>query len=125
MIDLDFLAIGIATFLFCLIRIVWFSPHLFGQIEFESLPINRRINGVLGTLVIGFVIAYFLAFFEGYLHVSSISDGMFVGLCIWIGFVIPTALSSFVRFGRSYRQFFIDCGVNLLSLVVMGGILGA
>jgi len=139
----DFLSIGIATLLYVIIHFTWYSKWLFGEYctalprkglsfkyllsDFKKSNANKKfiLQGTLGNFVLGALIAYFLSFFEGYLNVTTVADGMFVAFCAWLGFVVPTEFSSVIWQKKTFRLFFIDAGANLLSFVVMGGIIGA
>ena|SRR3989344_2496873 len=119
------------------IRWVWYSPWLFGR-QSPHLGLWSSQKGKISfcfALATSWVIAFFLAFFEGYLGITTVSDGMFVGFCLWLGFVVTTQLSLVIwginpMFGcRVNKQplplFLIDAGYKLLSYLVMGGMIGA
>jgi len=118
MIEFDFLSIGIASLLYVVIHFTWYSNWLFGDGQ-------KSLKGNLGNLFLGVIIAYFLSFFEGSLQVTTVSDGMFVAFCVWLGFVFTTEFSSVLWMKKPIHLFIIDTGANCLSFVVMGGIIGA
>lgn len=125
--QLDWLAIGIAAFLNMVIGFVWYSKWLFGSSEIcqKKESTQCRVLSMFYGIVLSLVIAFFLAFFEGYLAVTTVSDGMFVGFCLWLGFVVTTQISSVIWQGRNFKLFLIDTGYKLLSFLVMSGIIGA
>lgn len=119
-IEFDFLSMGISSMLYVIIHFTWYSKWLFGDGRK-----NISLKTAAGHLFLGAIIAYFLSFFEGSLNVTTVFDGMFVAFCIWLGFVFTTEFSSVLWMKKPIRLFFIDSGANLLSFVVMGGIIGA
>jgi len=50
---------------------------------------------------------------------------MFVGFCVWLGFVVTTQISSVIWGKMPFQLFLINTGAKLLSFLVMGGIIGA
>ncbi len=127
---MDYLAIAIAAVLYMVVNMVWYSSKLFGPLWVklnglkESNMKNRNLSFVWG-FVVALVVAYFLAFFEGYLGVTTVSDGMYVGFCIWLGFIATTQISPVIWCKKPVRLFLIETGSKLLSLLVMGGVIGA
>ncbi len=129
-VQMDWLAVGIAAVLNMVIGFLWYSKWLFGDawLKLQGRKGEEMKGGQLSLLwgvINSLVIAYFLAFFQGCLGVTTVSDGVFVGFCIWLGFVATTQISSVIWGGRSLRLFFLDTGYKLLSLLVMGGVIGA
>ena len=114
-ISLDPISICIAALSYLVIHYVWNSSWLFAQ---KSLPVIFQIPVAL-------VYSYFLSFFESYLNVASVLDGMFTAFCIWLGFVVTTTVANTHWTRKSGQQFFIQIGVKLLALLAMGGIIGA
>ena len=117
-IEFDFLSMGISSLLYVIIHFTWYSKWLFGDGR-------NSLKGTVGNLFLGLIIAYFLSFFEGSLNVTTVFDGMFVAFCIWLGFVFTTEFSSVLWKKKTIRVFILDTSANLLSFVVMGGIIGA
>lgn len=117
---IDYLSVALATVLYTVIFLCWYSKWLFGS----GLP-KKKGAQLFWNLLIGFCLAYFLAFFNDALQVTSVGDAMFTALSLWIGFVLPTQLLPLIWEKKSGRAFTIDAGFTLLALLVMGGILGA
>lgn len=125
-IQIDWMAVSIAVFLNRVVGSVWYSKWLFGAGgKKEMSPLSRKTIPFISELAVSFVIAFFLAFFEGHLRVTTVSDGMFVGFCVWLGFVATTQISPVIWQNKTFKLFFIDTGYKLLSFLMMGGILGA
>ena len=129
-IQIDWLVVVIAAALNMAIGFFWYSKWLFGKTWLKLTHLSERDmqHGKMAILygsIVSLVIAYFLAFFEGYLGVATVSDGMFVGFCFWLGFVATTQISAVIWHKGSLRLFFINTGHKLVSFLVMGGLIGA
>jgi hypothetical protein len=122
----DWAAVSIAAILNMILGFVWYSKWLFAELACvkKGFVGNQMISFLLGLLN-SFVIAFFLAFFEGYLDVTTVSDGMFVGFALWLGFVATTQIAPVILQNRPFKLFLIDTSYKLLSLLVMSGIIGA
>lgn len=129
-IQIDWLAILIAAVLYMIICAVWYSKLLFGPLwiklsGFKDADMKEYKTHILWSGIVALVIAYFIAFFQAYLGVTTVSDGMFVGFCFWLGFVATTQISAVIWEKMSFQLFLIHTGSKLLSFLVMGGIIGA
>jgi hypothetical protein len=125
-IQIDWIAVVIAAIVNMIIGFVWYSKWLFGSSD--CLKKGDAAQGILPIVwgaALSFAIAFFLAFFEGHLRVTTVSDGMFISFCLWLGFVATTQISQVIWQARPWKLFFIDAGYKFLSFLVMGGILGA
>ncbi len=124
----DWMTIGVAALLNLIIGFVWYSKWLFGPIWMKHQQVKEaKPNGtiLLSAVVVSLVIAYFLAFFENYLGVTTVSDGMFVGFCLWLGFVATTQIGPVIWEKAPFQLFLIHTGGKLLSFLVMSGVIGA
>lgn len=124
------LTVLIAAVLYMIIGMVWYSKYLFGPAwlklcGMKESEMKKNKQAILWGFINALVIAYFLAFFEDYLGVTTVSDGMFVGFCVWLGFVATTQISAVIWCATPFRLFMINTGAKLLSLLVMGGVIGA
>jgi len=124
---IDFLAVGLSAVLYAIIHVVWYSKWLFGSLWSEQGGGKGRTPWIrfIWNFILGLIIAYFLAFFEAYLNVTTVSDGMFIGFCFWLGFVITTLFSPALLARKSIILFFIEGGAKLLAYLAMSGIIGA
>lgn len=123
-VQIDWLAVVVAAVLNMVIGYIWYSKALFANALKKSVARGDK-SSVLWGFVVSLVIAYFIAFFEGYLGVATVSDGVFVGFCFWLGFVATTQISAVIWGGESLKHFFIRTGYKLLAFLVMGGVIGA
>lgn len=123
---IDFFSVMISAVLYTIIFVVWFSKWLFGPLWKEKPEKGKKWwTRLSGNFLLGIGLSYFLAFFDAALQVTSVGDAMFSSLCLWLGFVLPTQLFPVIWHGKPVRLFLIEAGFMLLSLLVMGGIIGA
>jgi hypothetical protein len=127
-IQIDLLTIVIAAILNMIIGYFWYSKWLFGPKWMKLRKCKDECHNKMSLLygfIASLVIAYFLAFFEASLGVTTVTDGMFVGFCMWLGFVATTQISSVIWGRTPFELFALDTGYKLLTFLVMGGVIGA
>jgi hypothetical protein len=122
---IDLIAVFIATVVNMVIGFVWYSRYLFGKSHETSEPENHHKLVYLWHFIVALVTAYVLAFFEAFLGVTTVSDGMFVAFLAWGGFVATTQLSAVIWGKMPFKRFLIHTGCQLLTFLSMGGIIGA
>jgi hypothetical protein len=117
-------AFGIGSF--------WYSPFLFGKEWMEGRKIKEDAidkSSVLRSYIIQIIFSVVsfsvLAFLISMAEVRSSTDGSFLGLLTWIGFVIPISLSGLIWKRDTFTLFLIDVVYNLLILTIGGAIIGA
>jgi len=127
-IQIDLATVVIAALLNMVICFLWYSKWLFGPIWMKLQKVKMEEHNKMSLLygfITSLVIAYFLAFFEASLGVTTVTDGMFVGFCLWLGFAATTQISSVIWCKAPFQLFALDTGCKLLSFLVMGGVIGA
>jgi archaellum biogenesis protein FlaJ (TadC family) len=129
-IQTDQLSIVIAALLYMVVNFFWYSKWLFGPAwaklsHHSESEMKHNKMAMLWSFLVALVIAFFIAFFEGYLGVTTVTDGMFVGFCLWLGFVATTQLSTVIWCNKPLKLFMINTGAKLLSYIVMSGVIGA
>ena len=117
---IDHLAVLIAALVNLVIGFVWYSRYLFGKKKESGGRLSLLWNGLVAILS-----AYILAFFEVSFSVTTVSDGMFVGFLVWIGFVATTQIYAVIWSKMSFKHFLVHTGCQLLAYLAMGGIIGA
>lgn len=130
MIYLDTLSIIIAAFIFMVVAGFWYSNLMFKKIYHQELNIKEEDMAAgwkkwLGTVLVAFVVSYILALLQALLGVVSILEGLYVGLGIFIGFVLPPNLMPLMWAKKPCKVFFIESGFWLLVLLILSGFLGA
>ncbi|MBI5272729.1 MAG: DUF1761 domain-containing protein [Chlamydiia bacterium] len=129
-IQIDWIVIVIAAVLSVAIGFIWYSKWLFGKtwmklvgLKEKDLKGNKR--AFIGSWVVAFLTAFFLERLESNLGVTTVSDGMFVGFCVWLGFVATTQISSVIWGQKPWKLFFINTGCKLVLFLVMSGVIAA
>lgn len=126
----DWVAIVIAAICNMAIGFIWYSKWLFRDTWLKLIGMKaKEVKGdsktILSGAIVALLIAYFLEFFERHLGITTVSDGMFLGFCVWLGFVATTQVCSVIWCRKPWKLFFIDTGCKLLSFLVMSGVIGA
>lgn len=124
----DWIGILIAAVLNVAIGAIWYSRLLFGEVWLkaaEEKELHLASWSTLFHFAPSFATAFFIDFFQRHLGVTTVTDGMYVAFCFWLGFVAPTQFSS-VLWGRgSWKLFSINGGYRLLAYLVMGGLIAS
>lgn len=126
----NWLAVIVAAVVGIVIGIIWYAPPVFGRRWARAAGIELPQPGqvqpmtYVGAVVTALVTAYVLAVLIGGLGAAALVDGAIVGAVVWLGFV-ATYLASGVFFERRSTEWWaINAGQALVSLVVMGAIIG-
>lgn len=129
-VSVDWIAVIGAAVVNMIINFVWYSKWLFAK---QWLTLNKmkadQMKGTGGAIawsfIISIIMAFFLAWFERQMNIVSVQDGIFVGFCVWLGFLATTQSSAVIWCKKPFSLFLIETGNRLLAFLVMGGILGA
>jgi hypothetical protein len=125
------LASGAATFA---IGGLWYSPALFAKPwadahGFTTEQIARMQANAMRAYAVSFVcwvvMAAALAVLLHRIGIQTVLGGVKVALVCWVGFAATIGLSAHVFSERKIGAYLIDAGYQLVSLVIMGVILGA
>jgi hypothetical protein len=114
---------------------LWYSPILFGKEWMELMKLNssdidgmsaKSMTGSYAIHLIANIISFgVLAFIIAISSAKSGSDGAFIGLIAWLGFVAPIAVSNLLWRRDPLKLVLIDTLQILIGLVVSGAIIGA
>lgn len=125
---ISFLSVIIAAIAKIAIGMFWYSPRAFGQKwqqlskivpNKDKMPIafvGMTLNAVITAAVLANLIAR--------THSSDIASGFIIGLMCWVGFSMPISVCGFLWEDKPLELVFIQTGHELVSLVVMGVIIG-
>ena len=131
---INFLAILVASLVSFGIGSFWYSPFLFGKEWAEGRKISEDLNSlqtssVLKSYAIQFVLTLFtftfLAFIISMSQARTSTDGAFIGLLGWLGFVIPLSVSGLLWKKDTFTLFMIETVNHLVILTIGGAIIGA
>ena len=130
---LNYFAIVAAALVPMLLGAVWYSPMLFarrwlaaiGKTEEEIRARGSAAPYYALAAVASFVMSYALARIVRWADADDVLSGALVGSLAWIGFVATTSGINSAFAGRPRSLWAIDAGYYLVSLLLMGAILGA
>ena len=128
--DVNWLAVGAATVAKFVIGGIWYSPPMFGPRwgaivrvtpeAFKARMIPAMITDLAASLVLAWVLANVLKFTGA----TSLIPGMRVAFFLFLGFVATPLLSTTVYEGRPMALFAINAGYWLISMLIMGSLIG-
>lgn len=132
---INFLPILIASAVSFAISSLWYSPFIFGNAWTNLLKISDRdianispknvwlryLIQFIATLINFSVLAFAIVSFG----VNSGSDGAFVGLIAWLGFIATGSVARLLWEKEPLKLVLIDAINDLLILTIGGAIIGA
>ena len=129
-VDLNWVAIIVATIIPMVLGALWYSPILFADRWMQSVGRTREELGDanLGYLLsaVGAVLSsYVLARIIKWGEVDDLWNGALTGLLVWVGFVATVLAVTTYFSGRPRALWLINSGYQLVALVLMGALLGA
>lgn len=128
----NYLAVLVAAVAYWILGAIWFGV-LFGKqwmayqgwteemVTKMGAPVAPYIVSFLLNLLIAFTLAQVCAWRGAY----TASRGASLGILLWIGFVGPTAYTTYMYAMRPKGLFAIDQFYPLVGFCIMGAILGA
>ena len=136
-IDINWIAVIVATIVNMLIGAAWYSPILFlkpwtagvektiGKERFQLLRQGMRSKSTAirtyGLMAIcAFLVTYVMGLIVDYRAADTIAEGVLVGVVTWVGFVITTSLNTVLFEGRSPIVYLINNANHLVGFVVTG-----
>lgn len=105
------------------IRLMGFTPE--SMKSMSMTPTRAYILQFLASLVMACVLAAVLYYKSLYFNLGGAMLGATVGFWAWLGFVAPVSLGSVLWEGKSWKLWYINASNYLVTLVIMGVILGA
>jgi hypothetical protein len=116
---------------------LWYGP-LFGQTWISLMGWSKGemeskmkagvgpqyLLQAVGALVMAYVLAHSIIFAGSYLHQTGVVAGIEGAIWSWLGFVAPVSLGAVLWDGKPWKLWMINTGYFLVTLVVMGIILG-
>ncbi len=131
---INFLPILVSAIVAFGLSSLWYSPILFGKEWMEAIKISpkeieEKTGNILRSYILQFVVTLItfsvLGFIISMVDARTGTDGAFLGLLTWLGFIIPTSLSSLLWKKETLTLVLIDSINYLLILTIGGAIIGA
>ena len=110
---------------------LWYSPVVFGPAWCELAGVSEQemkaglVKALIPDVVAAFVMAFVLVHAVHYAGAQSLGQGAAVGFFNWLGFILVVQLDDWAAAKRPLGFLAINAGANLVSLLIMGAILGA
>ena len=129
-VPINWLALIVAAVVKFAIGAAWYAPQVFGkqwQAEIGMTQEQVRANmprALVAEIITDLVLAFFLIYAVRYAGANTLLQGAFVGLLVWVGFVATLTIPQVYYEKRSWRLWSINNGYLVVSLIVMGAILG-
>ncbi len=126
--SLNYFAIIVAAVVRMAIGMTYYSPAVLGKTWMKISGMDEKEMGnkwvTLGYyfLVVLLIALVFSALIQA-LGITDIWTGACLGFWIWLGFVATATVQGVIFSGKSCAMFLLTTGEELISYVVMGGIL--
>jgi uncharacterized membrane protein len=133
--EINIWSVIVATVVTFIIGAIWYSPVLFGK-EWMTLTgcDDKQVNdakkkGVVKFYIIQLIITFIsfcvLGFAMSAIGANTTSNGAFIGILAWLGFIFPMNVGSLMWERRPFKLVLINSVNTLLNFVVGGAIIGA
>jgi hypothetical protein len=128
-VHINYWAVIVAALANYIIGTLWYSA-LFGKLWKSLSGISEMkpspaaiVLGLVGALLMSWVLDHALIFGNAYLKMSGIGAGLMCGFFNWIGFIAPVTLGVVIYEKKSWKLWVLNNSYWLLSLLAMGTIL--
>jgi hypothetical protein len=132
--SINYLPILVSALVAFGISSLWYSPFLFGKEwlalqKIDSAELDAAKKGVwksyLSEIVMSLITFSVLGFIISLIAIRGSTDGAFLGILAWLGFILPSAISSLLWKKESLTLILIDSINSLVVLTIGGAIIGA
>ena len=117
------------------VGMIWYSPFLFGKQWGEALGVSeKQMNKdrakvmpvlIVMSLLTAYILSVFTAYFMRYTGKSAVMSGFDTAVLAFAGFAGTALIAHDVFDPRPRAKMYINLGNRLITLVVMGLIIGA
>ncbi len=107
---------------------IWYSKMGFQEmwVKLSGVKMAEGSNANMvyaATAVAALVRAFVLSWFVVMLNTTGLTNGLGLGLVVWLGFVLPPFFATYMFGGKSKKLLAIDAGYYLVDLLIGGAIL--
>jgi hypothetical protein len=117
------------------VGMLWYSPFLFGKQWGKALGVtDKQMNEgrakvmpvlIVISLLTAYVLSIFTVYFQRYTNDSWLMSGFDTAILAWLGFAATALVAHDVFDPRPRSKMYINLGNRLVTLLVMGLIIGA
>jgi hypothetical protein len=118
-----------------LVGMIWYSPFLFGPAWGKALGVSEKEMAkgrakvmpvlLVVSLLTAYILAIFTVYFMHYTGKSAMMSGFDTAVLAWFGLAGTALVAHDVFDPRPRAKLYINLGNRLVTLVVMGLIIGA
>ncbi|MBW7887169.1 MAG: DUF1761 domain-containing protein [Bacteroidetes bacterium] len=107
----------------------WYSPALFGNIWLKHIgrtkeEVDDRALKYFGLAYAAILLeCYMMKNVVNYLGAESMTEGIVVGIIVWLGFSVPTSTFSYMLEHRSRKLLLIHSGYFLAMFIISATLL--
>jgi hypothetical protein len=136
-IEVNYLGILLAGIASMVVGFIWYSPVMFAKEwsklmghKMEDMKAMQKKMGPMYALsfVLALVMAYLLnhviVLSQTFYHQNMLFAGIGSAFWMWFGFIMPVQATDVIFGGKKWALFAINTGYQLVSIVVMGIIIG-
>ena len=106
------------------VAMMGWTPEQIGECQKKGMT-KSYVIAIIGSLITALVLAELLVMVGSYLGLTGVLAGLKAAFIGWLGFVVPVALSGVAWEGKPWKLWFLNVGYSIVSLMVMGAILGS
>ncbi|HVI68964.1 MAG TPA: DUF1761 domain-containing protein [Magnetospirillaceae bacterium] len=132
-IQVNWLAVVLATLSSMVVGAIWYARPVFGNMWIKLAKVDMKKNKGVGpamfvTLVVSFLTAFVLAHVSflsnKYFGHSFLQDAITTAFWAWLGFTAARFITHDAFEGRPHALTVLNCAHELVTLVIMGVIIG-
>lgn len=125
----DLIAVIVVTLLNNALAMGWYSKSFLGtpwakEHQFDMDSLKPTPLHFIGAILVSFLTALVFSLIINWFGIDTAWEGACLGFFIWLGFVATTHFSGVIWAKKPFKVYLIDAGFQLVSLVLMGAILG-
>ncbi len=133
-VEVNWLAVLLATASSMVVGSIWYTPKTFGNTWMKLAKVDQKaaekrgVRPILVTLVVSLATAYVLAHVaflsNKYFGNSFLMDSLSTAFWVWLGFTAARFITHDAFEGRPAKLTTINIAHELVTLLVMGAIIG-
>ena len=131
---INLIPVVIAGVINMLLGTLWYSPYVMGKLWMKSMGKTEEeikqgsSNASMGLIYVvntiaSLLFAYVLAHIVKFASLTTFAEGANAGFWVWLGFVVTTVIPGYLYENRPKMLYFIFIIYQLISIVLMGGVL--
>ncbi len=123
--SINILAVIVAAVVHMGVGLIWYQPKVFGDAwavlaRADLKPSGRWMPvGAVGHLLFALVLAIIIRLAGA----ATVVDGLFIGILVWLGFIVPLEIGELIWEKIPFNLFLIRVGNHLIGFGLAGIIL--